>query len=189
MNMQKMQVRADLERMIYNYALTGQIENDTADKIVSFIGLTIGGNDLPETQSRIIVFPAPPNTVAPDSVKIPQLLDEKEDDDEQPPYSEWLANFKDTGLGNYGRCSINIFKALYHLGINSLEELAKMPPQRFCDCRIFGLKSYLAIREVLHRHGFITGENWDKAARQIFSEVGEQGIEKALHQGFSHICG
>jgi hypothetical protein len=57
MDMQKIQVRADLERMVYNYALLGKIDNDTADKIVSFIRLTIGGGDLPEPCGKVIDFP------------------------------------------------------------------------------------------------------------------------------------
>ena len=38
MDIQKIKGRAELERMVYNYALLGMIENDTATKIVSYIG-------------------------------------------------------------------------------------------------------------------------------------------------------
>jgi len=55
--MQKIKVRADLERMIYNYVLLGKIENETAVRIVSFIDEAIGGGNLQETNGIIIDFP------------------------------------------------------------------------------------------------------------------------------------
>ena len=57
MDMQKIQVRADLERMVYNYALLGKIDNEAADKIVTFIRLVIGNDDLPKQRGKIIAFP------------------------------------------------------------------------------------------------------------------------------------
>jgi len=58
-DMQKIQVKADLERMVYNYALLGKIENDTATEIVSFIDAAIGGGDFREIDGwgKIIAFP------------------------------------------------------------------------------------------------------------------------------------
>ena len=55
--MQKIQARADLERMVHNYALLGKIDNETADKIVTFIRLVIGNEDVPKQQGKITSFP------------------------------------------------------------------------------------------------------------------------------------
>jgi hypothetical protein len=59
MDMRKIQIRAELERMVYNYALLGRLENDTATKIVSYIGNMIEGEEPPGPEGRIIYFPAP----------------------------------------------------------------------------------------------------------------------------------
>ncbi|MDR0496627.1 MAG: hypothetical protein LBH42_03330, partial [Treponema sp.] len=61
MDMQKMQVRADLERMVINYFLLGEITEDQSADICNFIDNTIGGSYFPEPGERqkgaIIPFP------------------------------------------------------------------------------------------------------------------------------------
>jgi len=56
-DMQKIKIRADIERLIYNYVLMGKIENETAVRIVSFIDEAIGGGNLQGTKGKIIDFP------------------------------------------------------------------------------------------------------------------------------------
>jgi hypothetical protein len=151
MDMQKMQVRADLERMVYNYALLGKIENDTADKIVSFIGLTIGGGNMPEPCGRIIVFPSPM------AGKQPEISD----DNEQPSsWSVWHKNFEGIRFCGHHYRQLMILKALYTLRINSLEDLAKTPPDKIRKCHGIGEKSLEIIQSVLEKNGFTA---WDIA--------------------------
>ena len=150
-----MQVRAELERMVYNFALVGKIENDAATKIAAFIGITIGGDD--EPRCRIIPFPSSVNIERPAAAEIPQPLDEEED--ERLPYQEWYENFKDSGLGDYGRVSVKILRTLYRLGINSLEELAKTPLYKIKRRHYVGEQSLDIIRAVLERNGFTAKES------------------------------
>jgi len=149
MDMQKMQVRADLERMVYNYALMGIIENEAATKIVSFIGLTIGGN-MPEPRGRIIAFPVPQNAVIPST----PLEDEKE---KFTPFPKWYENFKDSGFDDYKIVGRKILRALWDNGINSLEELAKTPVSKYSG-RGWGNRMFEIINEVLEKNGYAPKE-------------------------------
>ena len=59
MDLQKLQARAELERMVYKYALLGIIDNGVATGIVSYIGNMIGGGEPPRRENNIIYFPVP----------------------------------------------------------------------------------------------------------------------------------
>jgi hypothetical protein len=156
MDMQKMKVRADLERMVYNYALLGKIENDTADKIVSFIGLTIGGGDLTEPRCRIIAFPSPV-TRQPEPVERRSTSELDESERRVRMKAAWRENFEGIDFGaNHSR----ILDALYDLRINSLGELAETPPDKIKEFHGIGEKSLAVIRSVIEKNGFTA---WDIA--------------------------
>lgn len=160
MDMQKLQVRADLERMVYNYALLGKIENDTAAKIAAFIGHTIGGGNPPEIRGKIITFPVPAGAAQPAAATIaPPPPDEKE---QRPPFSEWVSNFEGAGFDEYGRAGKKILLTLYERGINSLEELASTPPDAIRRRHYIGDGSLEMIRAVLEKNGFA----WEPARRK-----------------------
>jgi hypothetical protein len=60
MDLQKIRVRQDLERMVINYFLMGKISREQADKIADYVDGVIGGGCLPEPAQRegkIIYFP------------------------------------------------------------------------------------------------------------------------------------
>jgi hypothetical protein len=161
MEMQKIQVRVDLERMVYNYALLGKIENDDATKIVSFIGLTIGGGDQPEVRGRIIAFPTPAGMKPPDTAKYPQPNNDEEEDDDWPSYEEWRIAFKGVGFEEHGRMGEKILLSLYDYRIESLEELAETNPEQVRRRHYIGDQSLEAMRTVLEKNGFVPCREWD----------------------------
>jgi len=153
MDMQKIQARAELERMVYNFAIMGMIGNDAATKIVSFIGDTIGGGDLPEVRGKIIAFPA----VARADTLAPSNDDEGKKD--LPPFSEWLNNFNGSGFEDYSSVGRKILHALYRDGINSLEELSGTHPDKLWR-RGWGNRMYEIIQIILEKNGFSPCEKW-----------------------------
>ena len=154
MNVQKLQVRADLERMVYNYALLGKIDNITADKIVSFIDLTIGGGDMAEPRGKIIAFPIP---------EAKQKNAGEDSTPKKPDFTDWRKNFDDSGFEDYKFVGAKILWALYDLRINSLEELANTPPSKIMRCRNVGKKAIAIIKAVLEKNGLVTGGGWEAA--------------------------
>jgi hypothetical protein len=150
MDMQKIQVRADLERMVYNYALLGKIENDTADKIVSFIDLTIGGGDLPEPCGKVIAFPVPATGEQPEPAEKEPYSESF--DDERKLWTEWCKNFKGIEFGDTQYRRLTILRALYALKINSIGELAKTPMDKIKKQRGIGKKSLAIIRSVIEKN-------------------------------------
>jgi hypothetical protein len=156
MDMQKIQARADLERMVYNYALLGRIGNDAASKIVSFIGYTIGGGDLPEPQGRVIAFPA---AAMIGHAGIPAPPDDSGGEEESPPFPVWLNNFRGAGFEEYNSVGRKILHAMYRDGINSLEELAGTHPDKLRR-RGWGYRMFEIIQTVLEKNGFAPCEKW-----------------------------
>jgi hypothetical protein len=60
MNLEKIQVRQDLKRMVLNYVLMGKITEDHADRITIFIDNVIGGGELGEVTpsgAKVYNFP------------------------------------------------------------------------------------------------------------------------------------
>jgi hypothetical protein len=147
MDMQKMQVRTELERMVYNFALLGKIENDTATELVSLIGVTIGGDESPELRGKIIVFPSPS--------PVPGKQPKPSNDDKQLSWSVWYENFRDIEINGTSHRQLMILRAFYTLKINSLEELAKTPLDKIKKCNGIGEKSLAIILSILEKNGFI----------------------------------
>jgi hypothetical protein len=152
MDIQKLQARAELERMVYNYALLGIIDNGIATGIVSFIRNMVGGGERPGLENNIIYFPAPAGMQAPAPAEHPAP-----EADPMPPFSEYRETFRKLGITapkNRG----TIYYSLYALRIRSLEELAETPPGKIRR-RGIGPKTYETIRNVLESNG-ITSEVW-----------------------------
>jgi hypothetical protein len=59
MDIQKMQVRADLERMVYNYCLMDKIKTSEADQIIAFLDGIIGPIPKPQAAQRGKIIPFP----------------------------------------------------------------------------------------------------------------------------------
>jgi hypothetical protein len=58
MDMERFTTREQLNRMVWNYHLLGKIEKGTAEKIMGYIDLQIGGGYLErEAGGRVILFP------------------------------------------------------------------------------------------------------------------------------------
>jgi hypothetical protein len=153
MDIQKIQSRANLERMVYNYALLGKIENDTATKIVSFIGNMIGGGEPPRRESNIIYFPAPAGMQAPDPAEHSAPYEEP-----RLSFAEHCEAFRSVDFGG-NPTGGRILWALYRNRIHSIEELARTPATNLLDCRRIGQKTLGRIRAALESKG-ISSEAW-----------------------------
>jgi hypothetical protein len=57
MNLEKIKVRNDLKRMVYNYVLAGKIGDSQADQITGFIDNAIGGGELELETGKVLNFP------------------------------------------------------------------------------------------------------------------------------------
>jgi hypothetical protein len=57
MNLEKIHIRNDLKRMVYNYVLAGKIDNREADLITVFIYNVIGGGELELETGKVLNFP------------------------------------------------------------------------------------------------------------------------------------
>jgi hypothetical protein len=59
MDLQKIQIRQDLERMVLNYFLNGKIEKNISERLIGCIHETIGGGELPAFNSdcKLYLFP------------------------------------------------------------------------------------------------------------------------------------
>ena len=153
MDIQKIKIKAVLERIVYNYALLGIIENDTATKIVSYIGNVIGGGEPPERENNIIYFPAPAGMPAPDYADPPAPYEEP-----KLSFAEHREAFKGVDFGG-NPAGGQILWALYRYRIHSIEELARTPAAKLLNCRRLGPKSVERIRAALRRNGIVS-EAW-----------------------------
>ena len=67
MDIQKIQVRQDLERMVINYFLVGKISKEQSDRIASYIDDVIGGGFFPEPAQGVKVISFPERRAEPDN--------------------------------------------------------------------------------------------------------------------------
>ena len=155
MDIQKIHVRRDIERMVINYFLMGKISKEQSNRIINYVDDVIGGGCFPKPEQRgkIIHFPAPAGTRAPDHAERPAT-----EADPMPPYPEYCDTFRKYGFDNFKYFHHRIFATLYDLRIRSLEELAKTPPEKIRR-RGIGPKTYEIIRSVLKSNG-IASEAW-----------------------------
>jgi hypothetical protein len=83
MDLEKIRVRQDLERMVINYFLMGKIEEGQSSEIIDFIDRTIGGGFLPvpSFKGKTIIFPTTYNGHA-------ERLENYEKEDKEEPTKE-----------------------------------------------------------------------------------------------------
>jgi hypothetical protein len=154
MDLAKIQVRQDLERMVINYFLLGKISKEQSDKIADYVDSVIGGGYLPEPTrgEKIICFPG---------VMLEERPQEPPKAPEQPKLSldEHRKGFEGVQFGAYYHT--RIMWTLYNLHIRSLEELAKTPVNTLLRQRNMGQKTIEHIRTVLENRGFTLGKDWE----------------------------
>jgi signal recognition particle subunit SEC65 len=144
MDMQKMQAKADLERMVYNYCLMDRIKSDEADQIISCLNRVIGYAPAPQAARRkIIPFPG---------------VETGEQEHGEPAGEDpWDLSRKiseELGLQNIRYINNRIQDAIREAGIKSVEELARYPLEKLALCRGVGEKAINAIREALKAKGY-----------------------------------
>jgi DNA-directed RNA polymerase alpha subunit len=144
MDIQKMQVRADLERMVYNYRLMNRIETYEADQIISCLGRVIGS--MPEPQAarlgKIIPFP-----------KVEIGEQEPSKPDREDPWELGKRISEELGLWNIKYLGWRVLTAIRYAGVKSVEELARYPLEKLKKNRGVGEKAVNAIIEALRAKG------------------------------------
>jgi hypothetical protein len=137
MDMRKLQVRADIERMVINYSLMNMIETQEADRIIAILDSVLGRMPARPAGQYIIPFP--------DGVRDqpePRIAD-------YPPYSVSEKIADELGLLGLKYISYKAIMAIKYSGARSIEELAAVPPKKLLCCRNAGDKVVNAISEAL----------------------------------------
>jgi hypothetical protein len=143
MDIQKMQVRADLERMVYNYCLMDRIKNSEADQIIRCLDGIIGPMPEPQTVGKIIPFP---------KMEIGEQKPSKPAG--ETPWELCKKISEELGLGNIRYLRLKILTAISSAGIKSVEELARYPLEKLARSRGVGERAVSAIREALKAKGY-----------------------------------
>jgi hypothetical protein len=145
MDIQKLQVRADLERMVYNYRLMDRIKASEADQIISCLDRVIGS--MPEPQaagpSKIIPFP-----------KMETGEQEPSKPEREDPWELSRKISEELGLSNIKYLSWRILTTIKYAGVKSVEELAGYPLKKLKKNRGTGEKAVNAIMEALRVKGY-----------------------------------
>jgi hypothetical protein len=154
MDLAKIQVRQDLERMVINYSLMGKISKEQANKIADYVDTVIGGACLPEPdpEEKIIYFPG---TWQGEKPREPPKAPAKR----VWSFEDHCEAFEGVQFGAYYHT--RIMWTLYDLHIHSLEELAKTPVNTLLRQRNMGHKTIEHIRTVLENRGFTLGKDWE----------------------------
>jgi hypothetical protein len=153
MDLEKIQVRQDLERMVNNYFLTGKLSLEQSRSITNHLNVVIGGGQSPkpETRGNIIHFPGAWQGSKPrEPPKAPEQR--------KMSFDEHCEGFKDVRFGNYYHT--RIMWALYDIDIHNLEDLARMPVNELLKHRNIGRKTIECIRAALESRGFVLGKDW-----------------------------
>jgi hypothetical protein len=145
MDIQKLQVRADLERMVYNYYLMNRIKIYEADQIISCLDRVIGS--MPEPQAagpgKIILFP-----------KMETGEQEPSKPEREDPWELCRKISEELGLSNIKYLGWRILTAIRYTGVKSVEELAGYPLEKLKKNRGIGEKAVNAIIEALRAKGY-----------------------------------
>jgi hypothetical protein len=145
MDIQKMQARADLEQIVYNYCLMDKTKTSEADQIIACLDRIIGPMPKPQAAQRGKIIPFP-----------------KVETGEQKPSkpakeTSWELCQKiseELGLSNIKYLGLRILTAINCTGIKSVEELARYPLEKLARSRGIGEKAVSAIREALKAKGY-----------------------------------
>jgi hypothetical protein len=143
MDIQKMQVRADLERMVYNYCLMDRIKTSEADQIISCLDRIIG--PMPESQAAGKIIPFPKMEIGEQKPSKP---------DRETPWELCKKISGELGLMNIKYLGWRILTAIRYAGIKSVEELSRYPLEKLARSRGVGEKAVSAIREALKAKGY-----------------------------------
>jgi hypothetical protein len=143
MDIQKMQVRADLERMVYNYCLMDRIKTSEADQIISCLDRVIGPMPEPQAVGKIIPFP-----------KMETGEQKPSKPNEETSWDLCRKISEELGLRNIKYLGWRIIIAISRAGIKSVEELAKYPLEKLAKSRGVGERAVNAIREALKAKGY-----------------------------------
>jgi hypothetical protein len=141
MDLQKIQVRADLERMVINYFLMEKISEEQSEKIVNYIDDVIGGGCFPEPDpgEKIIYFPG---AWQEEQSPVPPK-------DLEPPHPHIRDYLYEQGV----RFRSNLVWALHDLGAYNLETIAALPIRELESRRGIGKKSIDDLRAFLQSKG------------------------------------
>jgi hypothetical protein len=166
MDLEKIRVRQDLERMVINYFLMGKISEEQSNRIANYVDDVIGGGCFPEPvrEGKIIAFPGVYKGTPPEP-KTPR------EPEPEMSYGDCCEAFKDFKAGKARYLGMRIILAFCSLHIHSLEELAKTPVNKLLRIRGIGRKSIECIRADLESRGFTLGRDWDMVTREKQEEV------------------
>jgi hypothetical protein len=149
MDLQKIRVRQDIGRMVYNYYLMGKITERQAGSIVDFIDGVIGGGEItsPEpTECRVYIFPVEWRGRDTPMFQVP----ERRDNIPEPPRPDIWDYFKEHGI----HLKSNITRALHREGAYDLESTAALSAKRLLiRSNGIGEKGIAELREFLQSRG------------------------------------
>jgi hypothetical protein len=154
MDLEKIQVRQDLERMVINYFLMGKISEEQSRSITSHLNVVIGDGRFPkpEAKGNIIYFPGAWQEKPSEPPKAPEIRRKIPNDPVSlPPFEAHCEGFKGV---DFGSAHARILWALYYLRIHSLEELAGTPASKLKLRHRIGRKSLELIQAALESRGF-----------------------------------
>jgi hypothetical protein len=137
MDMRKLQVRADIERMVINYSLMNMIETQEADRIITILDSVLGRMPARPAGQYIIPFPV--------AVK------------EKPRHTESEPNYyslarkiaEELGVAGLKYIGFRAVSAIASAKVRSVEELAAIPSEELALCHNAGYKVVNAISEAL----------------------------------------
>jgi DNA-directed RNA polymerase alpha subunit len=148
MDMRKMQVRAELERMIINYSLMNRIETREADQIISCLNRVIGYAPIPQASRRDKIIPFLKAEAGEQKPREPS------ESAGETPWELCLKISEELGLREIKYLGYRILTAISRAGIKNVEELARYPLDKLAYYRGVGEKAVSAIKEALKTKGY-----------------------------------
>ena len=140
MDIQKIQVRLDLERMVINYFLVGKISKEQSDRIASYIDDVIGGGFFPKPAPGVKVIPFPKCRAEPETDSRRYTI----------PSNPHLRDY----LNKEGIVfSPSLTWALNELGAYNLETIASISVKKLELCKGVGKKAIARLRAFLQSKG------------------------------------
>lgn len=145
MDIQKIQVRQDLERMVINYFLMGKISKEQSDRIASYIDDVIGGGFFPEPAPGVKVISFPKRRAEPDSRRY--TLEKAE------PLNSRVSALRDYLSKEGIALTSSLTWALHELGAYNLETIASISVKKLELCKGVGKKAIARLRAFLQSKG------------------------------------
>jgi hypothetical protein len=151
MDLEKIKIRQDLSRMVYNYCLTGKINNFEAKRIVAFIDSEIGGGGFTgpvqygDNGCKVYIFPVKRREQDTPVYQAPN----RQDNTPEPPRPDLWDYLNEHGI----RLRPGIKYVLKRLGAYDLESIAALSASEIAKYRNVGEKSIADLRAVLQSKG------------------------------------